>query len=468
MSHLIPQVRAPYRKGLTLLELLVVIAVLLLVTVTAIPVLTPSDVQKVRDAAITVNSMISRVKTAAARDNVRGAGLWLQPLPDGSGAVIDMFTARTQDPYVGDDPEAARVFVYTPAGGGVSFPDGLSVTVEFAPPPGVSLDSWQNTRLLFFPDSPSNKSCGSVSQLCAESSRASIRGGEKHEFKLIPSGLLPSAHMPQPYRAYDFPCAKFFAENVIPVLNSLPFHPDTSLHSDKDFDYRNASWTYPTVPLANECSFVGILQPVQPSAEEAPSQNQNRFFGYTVGQNTPLEDADATFSIDRPNTRAPTPPLSLPSGYAIDMRWSGWAHTLFTPSFGLNDGAPVMGGFVPIDGLDPTQPFQLIFDSSGNLSEVIYRRNAVIYGQRSLVDSYFTNLGDVYLLVGRADRCGSPYEADISDPDVTGANWQYPDSRWIRISKTGGTITISEPYPGARTLIDSLKFAIAGIAAGRG
>jgi hypothetical protein len=48
-----------------------------------------------------------------------------------------------------------------------------------------------------------------------------------------------------------------------------------------------------------------------------------------------------------------------------------------------------------------------------------------------------------------------------------GANWQYPDSRWIKISCVTGKTLIADPYLGVDNVYDSQAYARSDIAAVR-
>lgn len=471
-----------HTAAFTLVELLVVVAILLLITVTAIPLLAPSDVQKVRDAASTVNGMINRVKAAAAAHDTRGAGLWLQPLDDSEapGAVLDMYTSLSLDPYAGDDPETAGVYVYDPA---ISNAIEDRRPLQFAgdPADGYALVRFEpsgpvSIRILIFPAD----SCASIWDLCQASSRATIGSGDKCLFKLLPrkiSAVHPN-HLPQPYRRWDAPCRfEVFNDGGSPFLDgngnpigeqvAAPRHPVLSDDYRYNFgwDTGTESWEYPTVPWTDEC-FIGVLLAAGANVTSASTP----YYGYRSLHGTPANSPEkVSFKIDRPNTRAPTPPLTLPAGYAIDITWSGWGNILFRPDFGLNSGTEVVAGFDYLEDMVVGGPVQLMFSKDGIPYEFIYLKNEQIYQGAERVEAYLENLGDVFLLVGRADRCGMAFDpASRINPAVLGANWQYSDSRWIRISRTTGQVTISEPYPNATTLNESLIYAKAGIPAGRG
>ncbi len=464
---LIQQANSRQRENaaFTLVELLVVIAILLLITVTAIPLLSPTDVQKVRDAAITVSGMITRVKSAAAEQETRGAGLWLQPLADVEtpGAVLDMYTSLSLDPYAGDDPEAAGVFIYSPAIGSpkeVAFDDADEgrAEIQFLPP------GPEQFRVLIFPA----ESCSSIWDLCAASSRASVASGDKYTFKLLPrkADAVPLHLLPEPYRPWKTPCnySIYDESNNKVVANTIGVPVIPGLTNNPSYDYSASQWEYPTVDWTIGC-FVGVLLPPEGVAITPTDSN---YYGFKASDGTPISRPNkAAFSIDRPNTRAPTPPLTLPAGYAIDLTWSGWGNVLFRANLDIDD--PSVAGFGFLADMVVTEPIQIMFTKDGKPDELIYRKNQLIYQTIERIEASLRNLGDVCLLVGRADRCGKPFsEAAYADSGILGANWQYPDSRWIRISRTTGQVTISEPYPNARTLKDSLIYAKAGISAGRG
>ena len=133
------------KTGVTLIELLVVIGVMLLLLVTVAPNLAPTPDQKGREAAATVISMINRAQKRAV-DQQADAGLWLEPLLSSGSiqrvqskwavqldgvnvamATLDMFACEPQEPYNGDDPEAAKAFLYPVNAPGSSFVNGFRI-----------------------------------------------------------------------------------------------------------------------------------------------------------------------------------------------------------------------------------------------------------------------------------------------------------------------------------------------------
>ncbi len=168
--------------------------------------------------------------------------------------------------------------------------------------------------------------------------------------------------------------------------------------------------------------------------------NQAEDLGY-VARNTPwpADSASHTFEI----MRRPVPagsPLSLTGGRAIDLYWSGFG----PPFVGV-----ITGTYVQFTASG--QQITLAFDGSGRLRQVI--------GAASSTGSpRWVPTGPVFILVGRADRCGQAMATLSPTDDSLGANWQYPDSFWIGIDILSGVCKTAECRPNATDVIDSQLF----------
>lgn len=98
------------RRGMTLVELLVVVAILGLLSVVVLPNLSnPGDARKAREAARAVSGFIANVQSRAIGTR-GGAGLWIEPLQnlftDSAGlqhvVAVDLFAAQIPEPYAGE------------------------------------------------------------------------------------------------------------------------------------------------------------------------------------------------------------------------------------------------------------------------------------------------------------------------------------------------------------------------------
>jgi prepilin-type N-terminal cleavage/methylation domain-containing protein len=514
------------RSGMTLTELLVVVAILLMLTVATLPRLRPTEVQKCREAALTLQSLVSRV-ARRAEDNgfrsngVRTAGLWLEPLdptaardPDErndepAAGVLQLFVCEPQDPYRGDVPESARVYVHHP-------------------------DDDPNDALLLF----SSNTARNVREFARKASRIRLGTDRQVYFLRVLSDIEQSAFagkshlLPQPYgptQAQHQLQRGFFIRKQLVGDGEvyLPFGgggPVVSNAGDVLLAYVGmgspaAPRPAESAPQFNPGQPPGALydnltpcnaSPPTPSTEamgcgciqQNIEDGEPQFDGphpicepqpHVMPSNFPASQIGSSFQIDRPIARSATPPLALPDGYGIDVFWSSYGEYLLAsrqsmglipgkgrsaPISGLlnSKGSPVMDGF---PGLLSNHPIMVMFEPTGGVASLVFHRRIDLGGYPSIVEDRFRQVADVYLLVGRLDRAGRPFiNKHFSDLDdiEPGANWQYPDSRWIRISKSTGEVVIAEPILGQKmtsggtwpiTVLESQANARLGIPASR-
>jgi len=96
--------RAPQRRGLTLVELLVVMIILSMVTVATIPLMQPpSGERKIREAARNVATTFELAR-ARAMETGRPAGVWIEPQPKLNGSIeaYKLFLCDVPPIYAGD------------------------------------------------------------------------------------------------------------------------------------------------------------------------------------------------------------------------------------------------------------------------------------------------------------------------------------------------------------------------------
>jgi len=337
--------------GMTLVELLVVVSILVLLSAVVLPNLAGREGGRaVQLASANVSAQFAKAQSVAI--SRKGSyGIWLKPLPNNTAACVDLYSSDVPDPYRGDWFEAKFTVAPSP-----SWTSAMLV----ATPAGCAAS-------LATPAFGNFANAGNLIQF--------NEAGPRYDFRLTPTGTFV-------------------------VLR----------------------------PAANQTSGNSTWPAPPPAAHR--------------------------FAIYRLPTRTGQP-LTLAQGVAIDMAWSGVATQRF--------GTAVLGG----DGsttlttgddwtFDPAYQIASVvgspatvvamYDAAGALAEMCYIANAT-----SASTTRFFPQGPIYLLVGRVDRCGLPYNSAPTD-DNPGANWQYRNSRWIAIDPRTGIVKVAEPLVGSTVI----------------
>jgi len=354
---------------MTLVELLVVVMILLLLAVTTLPRLMPTDVQRGRDAALSVTAMASRVLRRAeqnflASNGARSAGLWLQPLDPvdadqpnellkGTGrskGAADLFVCEPQDPYRGDDPESALVHVHHAFGSGL--PQAL---------------------LLF-----STLTSPNVREFCGSSSRISFDQDVRQYFLRILTAAEQAQwvsnnanKLPEPYRpsAVTTPLQGYYRTKLF-ITDAIQYKPfddpsqSTLAKGDGLLAFVEAITPH-ALPPAQSPPF----KPGKPNPEELPSD-------------FPAADVGTKFTIRRPITRSAAAPISLPDGFGIDLAWSSFGDRLLAQPGALVDatGTPLagVGTMIGVDGLLSHHPVMVMLSDKGGVQSLYFHRRQTI------------------------------------------------------------------------------------------
>lgn len=98
------------RRGLTLVELLVVIGIIVVLVAVAIPLMKINqDSRPIREASRAINAYVAAAQSRAAEKG-RPVGVWIDRAENNSGSSFRLFMADVAPPYVGDTAEArARI-----------------------------------------------------------------------------------------------------------------------------------------------------------------------------------------------------------------------------------------------------------------------------------------------------------------------------------------------------------------------
>jgi prepilin-type N-terminal cleavage/methylation domain-containing protein len=90
------------RRGMTLVELLAVITILVILIVVAVPAMKPAlKDRKLREAARMINTQIAIAKSQAVEKN-RPIGIWITTNPNVPNTAYQIFIAETPIPFAGD------------------------------------------------------------------------------------------------------------------------------------------------------------------------------------------------------------------------------------------------------------------------------------------------------------------------------------------------------------------------------
>jgi prepilin-type N-terminal cleavage/methylation domain-containing protein len=379
---------AAQRKGMTLVELLVVVVILVILAASVGPLLGSSTATRGREAASTLAAMATRSNDFARslKDENKYAGLYLMPLfprdataaqqPESMAweerppvASADIAIAGGQDDYTGDVSGAKTYCVYQNS--------------SISPRQAIFAFDRSTCRAL-----PARLSSFSVLSVANQSSSIRIIANPGVDL----TNAVPSISAQQ--------------------LTNYWFVLATALKADDTFD-----------------TLVG-----------------------TDGK---------PFSISMPPSQALPAPLKMPGEYVIDTSWCTFGGFIFRPSSATVSAG--QGRFAGLPFYDPYSPLLLLFNSEGKVARFHYTKWDPT--TRYPLASSFGMSSAVYLLVGKVDRTGLPYRPSPTDREP-GANWQYPDSRWIKIG-TGGEVLIADPVPNAIDVFSSQGYARRGISATR-
>jgi prepilin-type N-terminal cleavage/methylation domain-containing protein len=345
--------RQRHRAGMTLVELLVVVSILVLLSAVVLPNLAGREgTRAVQLASANVSAQFAKAQSVAISRRA-SHGIWLDPVPSNAAACIDLYYSDVPDPYRGDTFDAK--FTVTPAA-----PPAAPITATLAPTP-----------------------TGCVASLASPAFGNFTNPGNLVQFNDV--GPL-----------YDL---RLTGGNLVarlrPAMSQTP---------------ANSLWPSP-----------------------APAAHR--------------------FAVYRMPTRAGQP-LTLPAGMAIDVAWSGIATGRFGTTALSGDGSTTATSsdnwITDTDyqnaSIGTPATIVAMYDASGAFAEICYIANtAASSTTRSAAQ------GPLYLLVGRVDRCGLPYNPALTD-DNPGANWQYRDSRWIAVDPRTGIVKVAEPLVGASIL----------------
>ena len=399
--------------GFSLIELLVVVAILGLLAVAVLPNLSnTSKTELVRQGTGKLSSFV-----ALAQSQALGAstprGLAFRQLSNsgsvfGGGVVLDLAACEGLEPYSGETYDS-RVLAFVPS---------------------ASL----NPQRYYTRDHNGNGQIDTYNE---------VAGGDRNRNGVLetPESSNPETFWGTPYINLQFgPTASDFWVNAVSDGDLILFEGAST-----PFRLRSGGGSL------SPTSFVAEIRPELGetlSSVSWPSGSRPFVFpgpwavansAFTNGTHEPLR-----YEILRQPKMNSGISDQLSGEACVDMGWTTVGYSLLRNQNLSLITTPCVYSFN--NGFDPSLDLCIMFDAVGRPSEVL---QIPTEGVSPIAPFYRRRLTEpVFLLVGRADRVGQNYVAGLdpdADPD-SGCNWQHPDSRWVAID-TNGRVVVAEPAP---------------------
>ncbi len=494
------------RRGVTLVELLVVIFVMLLITAITIPVIAPAMANReVREAARMVDSFINGARTRALQTQ-HPFGVMLERQPDNPSACTTLSYCEQPDPYVGDyHTSVVRLLGNGGFGAWATYNPGTATYT-------VSLATIDPVFPLFDNGWINSVSPGDFIYFGGDTTTPfRIWAGEPFidldqngQWTPPGSGVLGEPFLDVDGDGMCMPGRNAPIDPLTGYFNALPSPPVwgtpsafiTYMYADPVLAAKTMNNTGKTYyGSGNPLNGQPILLPVGSSAGSPTYQCFTQYDAMgnpKVNQGKPLTSPNPSFSIIRHPIKTSAPSLELPEGAVIDLG-SNYLDVQYStivpvPGSGMevlvanqnNSGwwssfraqpslDPTLPGSLPT--LAPTDPnyrdpdrtsIMITFLPSGTVDKVYSWSESQMYGS-SL--SYTPNYSDwqgriaatpIYLLIGKPDLVnGDPNligriaagQAPFDPTTRKGGpifNVQDPNAIWVGINPTSGQVSTAE------------------------
>jgi prepilin-type N-terminal cleavage/methylation domain-containing protein len=406
------------RQGLTLIELLVTVMILLMITAIAIPIVAPSgDERRTRESSRLVTSYLQGARTRAIQTG-RPFGVMIEAVQGIPETAVQLSYAEVQAPWAGDFADTrAHIIAQTLTGdtfirGGIGFfvdstgaVQGNSGWIGLLRPGDIVKLGYQGAYYAIQPGEPFKDGNGN----------GSWDSGEEY-VDLNLNGSYQSA----------FDCT----DTSTGYIKSLP-------------------WTL--APLTAPLTYTTWID-----------LNSNGTYQVGEGNGVP-------FQIYRQPVKTAGAPLTLPEGMVVDLSGSGWGTTIFGPEpfVDANNNKTRDGGetFTDVNGsgswdVGSRGPFIILFSPGGGLASVTLRQPPPSGFVNGAPGSLVTNTptGTLHLLLGKVEN--TPATPGLE-------NWRDLSSIWVSIHPQTGLVTGTEVggdlnNDGVITLAESLYFAVRG------
>lgn len=386
-------------RGMTLIELLIVIVILATLTAAALPILTPSTAERrIREASRELNAYLSQAQ-AKAISSQRPYGVALKRLSsetgqaDARGVCVEVVAVEQPVPYAGfDENSRMRVAINDDANA-----------------PG--------TVLLQFVTRDSSSTAGN-----------------------LPSG----------WRADLVPPGLIRVNDIVELQGNryqlAGFDSGTTTDGNNYFAGNGSDLTQLVTLVGVPINNTGQL--INP----AHFNNGERISGGRLQQLAAMQEdifrpywtEPAAYKIHRQPTTTSAPPFQLPEGTAIDLEASG---EFGEPPLHYTDGNAANNLFeTPRD-----TPIFIMFSPEGNIERVQYERVVNESGTLGTAAVLRTPTSNVALLVGRRENIPADINLDLTsgteterEAEKAKINWLNTESRWVTIGAQTGSVVTTE------------------------
>ena len=377
-------------RGLTLVELLVVLVILVIVTAAAIPMMAPAiESRRLREATRGVSSYIMSARSRSIQIN-RPVGIWIERFSGTDGTVIErgaaavLFQAEVPPPFSGfTTTSIAEVFInpiLAPA----------SVPVVTAPAAGTTRPAKIQPQIVD----------GLVVGFTVTD------GGEGYDSTSPPVVEFDGTQVPFSAIAQ---VEDDHVARVLPLVNVIVAESEASLMLPGDriqFNLQGPKYVIHTVSgtkllVAFSGQGGAFTWPVDPESDSVP------------------------YTVFRQPSRSAAAPYQLPEGIVIDLTGSGVGVDIVSNDFTFGD--------------DNDEPIKIMFAPNGTLDR-IYRWKGGLY----TIERFNAT---VHLLIGRRERLPEvvPYSTtDSAELQIEKHNWKDLESRWVSIGHQTGAVSTSE------------------------
>lgn len=406
-----PPATSHFPSGLTLIELLIVMSILVLLVTAAIPVLSPSSSERrLREASRGVNTFIAGAQARAVQSG-RPFGVMLKKLsqetddPEDSGVCLEMYYVEQPSPYAGFE-DSSRVMICRPN------LNGPGVWIYF-----VTRGETIGDRL------PPGWDFDLLPPRVFQPGDRIVIGGVEYELTGASQGAFSDG--------YFFTSIQRGVRSYYLTAEPVDGDPPAILPA---FDNNgNAIITVENLSGGATNRYTVVLKP--PTRGEAVA---------------PYWSEPLLYKIHRLPTLTSAPPYQLPEGAAIDLRASG-VDNIFFHRAGADEAAAEQGQGNE-DLTANRSPVTIMFDPDGSIS----RAYALVdqpggdgdNQQDSLLAEPVTS--SLYLLIGKRENIPAQVDfagfagtdAELQEAKAT-VNWLDGESRWVGIGGQSGVVSTS-------------------------